>query len=889
MLTTTLGTGSRSWPQAHRVHAAGLLSGVLLLAGASMLPAPRAASADAISGEWQLLQAPPPPPAPLPGRTSHILVLDTARDRLIAFGGDPGPQNDVWVFPLPAGPGWTKLETVGTPPARRYGASAVYDPIGDRMILLGGYTGSWPGDLWQLSLSGDPTWTQLSPNGQSPPARQDAATIYDPVGKQMIVFGGATTASDFKNDAWALSLDTPGRERWSRLTPSGTPPTPRDLMGVAYDSQRQRMILFGGWDASHYLTDTWALDFSRARPAWAQIRTASAPSARREAMAVYDPAGDRMVLFGGVGFGPIPPWSYEYLGDTWQLNLGGTPNWTRLEPSGAIPSPRGNGRTVFDAARQRMLLVGGYDLGYRGDVNAFALIGPPAWSLVWSDAPAGGTIEAHRDYAAVYDPDDHSELMFGGTESYYDTNDMWRLDLDGTLADWGLVQAGSGPSPRHGHRGVWDPVRHRAVFFGGYSSYVYSSYLNDVWTLTPSPSPTWVHHTTAGSQPTPRMLCGMGYDPVRDRIIVVGGHGGFTSGNPPYMNDVWALSLPGMQWTQVAVGGTPPSPRWIYGMRYDPVRDRFLFFGGVTELGRPNDVWALNLFGSPAWQQLTPSGVPPSGRSDHAMVYDPVNDRMVVFGGFDGAFRNDVWALNLAGAPSWSQLAPAGASPLGRDIIDAIYDPGHSRMIVYGGWSGSEFLNDTWALSWASAASRRIESPMPASVALPEANLVQLVWTVPRAGEVQASVERRGAGGEWLTLGPPAISPSDRVIYEDRSAEAGAHYEYRLRVARNGQEAVSAVSRIDVPSGYALELAGAWPNPAVRELWVSLTLPRGDPAKLELLDVSGRLIAARDVGDMGAGRHRVRLGEGSRLTPGVYVIRLASGARAITRKALVVQ
>ena len=37
-----------------------------------------------------------------------------------------------------------------------------------------------------------------------------------------------------------------------------------------------------------------------------------------------------------------------------------------------------------------------------------------------------------------------------------------------------------------------------------------------------------------------------------------------------------------------------------------------------------------------AWVEL-----PPPTRASHAAIYDPVRDRMLVFGGSDGAFRND--------------------------------------------------------------------------------------------------------------------------------------------------------------------------------------------------------------------------------------------------------
>src|SRR5262249_7089447 len=113
-----------------------------------------------------------------------------------------------------------------------------------------------------------------------------------------------------------------------------------------------------------------------------------------------------------------------------------------------------------------------------------------------------------------------------------------------------------------------------------------------------------------------------------------------------------------------------------------------------------NLVSALSLAGSPAWTQLIPVGTPPSGREGHTAIYDPVDDRMVVFGGWDGFNKlNDVWALSLAGSPSWTQLIPMGISPRIRYWHTAIYDPVRNRMMVFGGF-GSYILNDVWDLQW---------------------------------------------------------------------------------------------------------------------------------------------------------------------------------------------
>lgn len=89
-------------------------------------------------------------------------------------------------------------------------------------------------------------------------------------------------------------------------------------------------------------------------------------------------------------------------------------------------------------------------------------------------------------------------------------------------------------------------------------------------------------------------------------------------------------------------------------------------------------------------------------------------------------------------------------------------------------------------------------------------------------------------------------------------------------------------------SPLAFALGGARPNPATgREVTVTFTLARAGLATLELLDVSGRHLIAREVGALGVGHHELNLGEGAGLSPGFYLIRLAQGANVrVTRVAV---
>lgn len=73
---------------------------------------------------------------------------------------------------------------------------------------------------------------------------------------------------------------------------------------------------------------------------------------------------------------------------------------------------------------------------------------------------------------------------------------------------------------------------------------------------------------------------------------------------------------------------------------------------------------------------------------------------MVIYGGYDVAlYGEDAWALSLADSGSWSELAPAGSLPPGRQGHGAIYDPLRDRMVVFGGFGAPGFLDDTWSLS----------------------------------------------------------------------------------------------------------------------------------------------------------------------------------------------
>src|SRR5262249_42875784 len=154
-------------------------------------------------------------------------------------------------------------------------------------------------------------------------------------------------------------------------------------------------------------------------------------------------------------------------------------------------------------------------------------------------------------------------------------------------------------------------------------------------------------------------------------------------------SDVWALSLAGTPtWSLLTVAGTPPPGRYEHSAIYDPMRDRMIVFAGLgeayTEL---NDVWALELAGTPTWAPLAPSGTGPTPGYDVLPAYDPAAARLLVSGAANGS-STPLWSLSLGSGPTWTAITPAGTPPRDRYRTSLVYDSARGRLIFHGGTLG---------------------------------------------------------------------------------------------------------------------------------------------------------------------------------------------------------
>jgi hypothetical protein len=152
------------------------------------------------------------------------------------------------------------------------------------------------------------------------------------------------------------------------------------------------------------------------------------------------------------------------------------------------------------------------------------------------------------------------------------------------------------------------------------------------------------------------------------------------------LGDTWALDMTAGVWSEFDASPSP-SARYGSAMAFDPVSNRVVLFGGGTlvDPGRSaelrNDTWAFDL-NTHRWVELEPAAAPPP-RAWHRMLYDPAAGRMILIGGV-GSGSESTWSYDPA-SNAWEQLED---SPLGsRWGIAATIDPESGLVYAIGGES----------------------------------------------------------------------------------------------------------------------------------------------------------------------------------------------------------
>ena len=290
---------------------------------------------------------------------------------------------------------------------------------------------------------------------------------------------------------------------------------------------------------------------------------------------------------------------------------------------------------------------------------------------------------------------------------------------------WSQQLSGEKPPARNYHTMIYDSIMKKVLLFGGCNG---SSYLNDTWTYDieantwterfPEKKPsavmghtmiydstnektvmyggwggsgTWVYDSlvnlwsdmSPANQPTGFIASAMTYDSDSKKVIHFGGSNGGTVTGATSVYDTAENT-----WTVKSPGKSPPG-RYRHAMAYDCVNNKVVLFGGGW--GKGNDTWLYDI-ATNTWDQKFPNQSP-SARYGHAMTYDSQNNKIVLFGGAGGG--EESWIYDVS-SNNWTQVI-TDLKPSSRQQHTLVYDSHNNKVILFGGTTGN-YTNETWVL-----------------------------------------------------------------------------------------------------------------------------------------------------------------------------------------------
>lgn len=250
---------------------------------------------------------------------------------------------------------------------------------------------------------------------------------------------------------------------WTDATPMGTDPSPaaRTAAAMAYDAARKQVVLFGGATSGVVFSDFWHWDGTT----WTDFATTVSvlPPPRASATMVYDEARGRIVLYGGYD-------GTKYLDDVWEWDGS---SWSGPFTPSTRPPARGGAVMAYDAQRHVAVLFGGYDGNtYLNDTWE--------WNgTTWNHPSGGATLPPGRSAPSMaYDGARGRILLFGGMTAIGDTNDLWEYGPNGWFSRFTLQS----PSVRHGMAATFHEGDGTVLLFGGIGTAANPS--DETYTLT---------------------------------------------------------------------------------------------------------------------------------------------------------------------------------------------------------------------------------------------------------------------------------------------------------------------------------------------------------------------------------------------------------------------
>lgn len=308
----------------------------------------------------------------------------------------------------------------------------------------------------------------------------------------------------------------------------------------------------------------------------------------------------------------------------------------------------------------------------------------------------------------IYNSNDKVFLLFGGTKGFLSDkkedylSDTWIYNP--STKNWTKMITSTSPAGRWLFGLVYAPDLNKAFLFGGSTEL---PTLNDLWEYDFKSNSWSIIKSESKHLPAARSAFGMVYLDKHKTIIMFGGatdcyptSSDWKTFNCSYDGGTWEYSPYTKEWNlRKSASDTTPVARSDHVMAYDSFNDKVILFGGSInamgkEEGTLGDTWAYD-YESNTWTNMKPSMNPPA-RFAHAMAYDKLSRKVILYGGYTGEptnkLFNDVLAYDYK-TNGWEQLKLENA-PLPRLYTSMDFDVQTGNILAFGGVSDKGISND---------------------------------------------------------------------------------------------------------------------------------------------------------------------------------------------------
>ncbi|HPM46758.1 MAG TPA: lectin-like protein [bacterium] len=395
----------------------------------------------------------------------------------------------------------------------------------------------------------------------------------------------------------------------------------------------------------------------------------------------YNPAKDELLVFGGrtVSDGSSMELWFNDLA-VWNGD-----KWKIIETEGQTPDKSENASMVYFEAKDQYVLFGGSK-----NIDMVQYYYSQTW--IWTGnywINTGKTGPKARDNGAMaYDPVRKKAVLFGGRDPYGTINpiDGHKYADDGTW-EWDgetwLNIPVSGPDPSAGEM-VYDLTSRKLIYYDGISGSTWS-YDGLIWETL----------ATGGQQ---LKNFNMVYDSLLNRTLIYGG----IKPDYSYSNSVYSFN--GSSWTALAAA---PYQIADHVMWYSKSKNT-----AYAAFGAYNDLWIdpfrnlLELKGS-VWKERT---FQTHGVASPSITYYPTKNKVYMFGGETDEF-SDTYTFEFDGL-RWDRVNNGATRPTTVTDNDLIYYPPADVLLLFERSPARmwQYNGSTWSIRTTTGSPSKIDS-----------------------------------------------------------------------------------------------------------------------------------------------------------------------------------